>query len=299
MKWNICWMIVPIILSTLACKEPNKQSNYLTISGHIKNASLDSVYVKLNEREKGFALDFDGNFADTVQLNDEGYKTLAIDREEFPVYLIPGDSLHLRVDLNNFEKTFIFDGKGASRNNYLFQKEILVNNWLANEQLYQLSAEEYQANLKDFLFQMKQNLQGNQVDDSFAKIEQKNLYFDEFNMLYAYRDSYAYFNPTKPQLPINFLNFSHFDLDNADDFKQFQSYRSIVAYYLDEQLNQGNAPQDLLRKIKSEPIKYAFLRTLIDQLDPTDASSAIYFKAIQEFCTYQPWLKEAKTKMGE
>lgn len=293
-KW---WLIFPIILCVIACSEPKKENQFVTFSGHIKNAKLDSVYIILNEREKGFALDFDGNFSDTVQLNDEGYKTLSIDREEFSMYLIPGDSLHLRVDLHKFDDTFVFNGTGAARNNYLFLKENLVNNWLANELVFRLDPKEYQENLADFLHHLKLEMAENGVDKSFIKIETKNLYFDECNLLYAYRDSYPYFNPQKTQLPIDFINFSNYNLDHEEDFKQFKSYRNIVTYYLDEQLNRGLSANDILESTKSESIRYAFMRTLIDGLDPADSMSVAYYDAIVKHCKYQPWLDEAKVIM--
>lgn len=300
MRMKNWWMIIPIILCAVACKQNQKESNYVIFSGHIKNASMDSIYVMLNEREKGFALDFDGNFSDTIQLNDEGYKTLAIDREEFPIYLIPGDSLHLRVDINKFDDTFIFHGKGADRNNYLFYKENLVNSWMSNEKLFQLEPEEYRVNLADFTAELKNQLKLNNIDASFQKIEKKNLYFDEFNLLYAYRDSYAFYNPTKPQLPVDFINFSVLNLDQEEDFNQFTSYRSILNYYFDELLNRGSSPTDILSGIKSEKIKYAFIRSLIDDLDEEDeTTSASYFAAIEKFCKYQPWLEEAKAKLAK
>lgn len=282
-----------------SCSEEKKENNYVIFSGHIKNAEFDSVYIILNEREKGFALDFDGNFSDTIQLNDEGYKTFALDREEFTLYLIPGDSLFVSADLKNFDKTYYFKGKGAERNNYLFEKDTLVSSWMANQNLYQLEPEAYRSNITDFSLMLRSLMQDKNLEKSFQKIEQRNIYFDEFNLLYSYRDSYAYLNPTKPQLPVDFINFSRFDLNNSEDYKQFKSYRNIVKYYFDEQLNNGISPDDLYQSIKKEDLKYAFLRTLIDDLNPKEDSAQVYYQTIQKYCKYQPWLKEAKAKMAD
>lgn len=296
MKMKFWIIILPLVLSLFACNSKEK-NNVVVFSGQIKNTSLDSVYVILNEREKGFALDFDGNFSDTIQLNDEGYKTFSIDREEYSLYLIPGDSLFFKTDLRKLEETFHFKGIGAERNNYLFEKDKLINEWFANESLFRLDADQYIQNIEDFTANLRKVMVDYHVDKSFEKIEARNLYFDEFNLLYTYRDSYAYFNPTKTQLPIDFLDFKRFDLDNDNDFKQFKSYRGIVTYFLDEKLNRGESPIDILKNIKSESIKYSFIRALIDDLDPSDEFSAITYQAIQKFCDHQPWLKEAKLIM--
>lgn len=297
MKLKFLGWAILVILSISSCGKKQKDENFIVFTGRVKNASFDSIYINLNNREKGFVLDFDGNFSDTVQLKHEGYKTLAIDREEFPVYLIPGDSLTFNVDLNNVDGTYFFKGKGAERNNYLYEKSLLVNQWMSNERVFRLDPEEYRMNITDFSTELRKLLEEVNPEKSFEKIEIRNIYFDEFNLLYAYRDSFAYLNPTKKQLPVDFLNFSRFNLDNEENFNQFQSYRTIVTYYLDEQLNRGIAPKEILNNIKSENIRYSFIRTLIDGLDPSDPLSTPAYEAIQKFCKYKPWIEEANQKM--
>lgn len=297
MKMKIWGIILPVVIILFSCSETKKETQFVTFSGQIKNASFDSVYLILNQREKGFALDFDGNFSDTVQLNTEGFKTLALDREEFPMYLIPGDSIHLKVDLQKFDQTFYYKGKGAERNNFLYEKEVMLNDWMANEALYRLDPENYIINIADFSNQLRDILKSKGLEKSFETIEKRNIYFNEFQLLYSYRDSYAYFNPTKPQLPVDFIDFKRFDLDNEEDYNQFTSYRNIVNYYLDEQLNSGVDPHQILSHIKAKNIQYGFLRILIDNLDPTDHVSNMYYDAILKYCDYKPWLEEAKTIM--
>lgn len=293
--WGI---FLPLVILLVACQDEKKENNFVTISGQFKNATFDSVYVILNEREKGFALDFDGNFSDTIQLNDEGYKALAVDREEIPLYLMPGDSLSIQADMQRFNQTFYYKGKGADRNNYLYEKDNLFTIWLANDHLYRLAPQDYLDNITDFSMQLRNMLKEKDLEPSFQQIEQRNIYFDEFNMLYIYRDSYAYFNPSQPQLPIDFLDFNRFDLNNEEDFKQFRSYRNIISYYFDEQINRGIDPVSFFATIKSESIQIEFLRTLIQNLNPREATAPKDYKIIQQLCKYPSLLKEAKAKMG-
>jgi hypothetical protein len=297
MKLKVLGWIIPMALVIIACGEKKKEDNFVIFSGQVKNATTDSIYINLNSREKGFALDFDGNFSDTIQIDYEGYKSLAIDREEFPLYLIPNDSLFVKVDLKDVEATYFLKGKGAERNNYLFEKQMFLNQWMANDNVFRLDEDEYRKNITDFSAELRKVLKEKEVEKSFETAEHRNIYFDEFNLLYMFHDSYAYFHPTKPQLPVDFLNFSKFNLDNENNFNQFQSYRTIVAYYLDEQLNRGISPLDILEAIKSENIRYSFIRTLIDNLDPSDASSRIAYEAIQKYCKYKPWIDEANKIM--
>jgi hypothetical protein len=297
MKMKFWGIILPILI-LFSCGEKKKETQFITFSGKIKNATFDSVYLILNEREKGFALDFDGNFSDTVQLNHEGYKVLALDREEIPMYLIPGDSLFLNVDLQKFEQTFYYNGKGSDRNFFLYEKELMVNHWMSNEALFRLNPEEYLQNINDFSNQLRSILKSKGLEKSFETIEQRNIYFNDFQLLYNYRDSYAYFNPTKPQLSVDFIDFKRFDLDNEDDYNQFTSYRNIVTYYFDEQINRGIDPEVILSQVKSKNIKYGFLRILLENLDPNDPTSKMYYEAFVKHCDYKPWMEEAKKIMN-
>lgn len=279
------------------CKT-TKDEKFVQWNGRIANAQNDSVYLLLNNREKAFALDFDGNFQDTMQLVQEGYKTFSVEREEFTVYLIPGDSLILNLDLAEIENNFSFSGKGKNRNNYLIQKQFKTDRFLNDsDRIFHLAPEDFRkacANLhRDFMNDLKQR----DIDPSFITIEEKNLQFDMVNLLYIYKDSYAYFNPDKPQLPVDFLKeVLDIDMDNEDHFSTFTSYRSIVLAALQEKLYQGFSADVLLQTIKSPSIKKAFLQTLVYELNPKDVNSEAIYQAILKHTQSPSLLKEAKKR---
>ena len=300
MKTNKWWRFLPLILITIySCSPSSKKGETIYFGGRIANAQTDSIYVLLNNREKAFALDFDGNFSDTIQLVDEGYKKLSIDREEFTIYLIPGDSLVLNADLNQIENQFKFSGKGENRNNYLVQKSFKTDQFLTNNTaLFQLSPIDFRSKIKTFHDNVFKNLQKLDVNSSFIKTEEQNLNYDFINLLYMYKDTYAYYNPTSQQLPVDFLDeLNKIDLDNDDDYKTYQSYRNIVLTHLQEDLYQGFSADSLLKKIKSPSIKNGFINTLIYELNPNDPNSTAIYETIKKHCNYKPWLDEADKRM--
>ena len=64
MKMKTLWRFLPLILITIYSCSPKKEKGELVyFSGRIANAQTDSIYLLLNNREKAFALDFDGNFS--------------------------------------------------------------------------------------------------------------------------------------------------------------------------------------------------------------------------------------------
>ncbi|WP_313384961.1 hypothetical protein [Chishuiella sp.] len=292
-----CFLL--ILLVNYSCITKNKDQNILYFSGRIANAETDSIYLLLNNREKAFALDFDGNFSDTVRLVDEGYKILSIDRDEYTVYLVPEDSLVLNVDLNKIDTNFSFTGKGNKRNNYLIKKDFETDNFLAdNTELFQLNPQDFRTKITVFHKKIIQELEKSDVNPIFIGKERKNLNYDYINLLYSYKDSYSYFHPESTQLPINFLTeLDKIDLDNDEDFRTFQSYRSLVLTNLQEKLYEGFSAEALLDNIKSSSIKNGFLNSLIYELDAKDPNSKAIYEAILKHCTYQPWLDEAKKRM--
>ena len=300
MKMKKCWSFFLLILITIySCSPKSDQENIVFFGGRTANAQTDSIYILLNNREKAFALDFDGNFSDTLRLSTEGYKMLSIDREEFTLYLIPGDSLNLNADLNQLETHFKFSGKGAEQNNYLVQKSFKTDQFLTNNtQLFQLSPPDFRNELINFHQLVFQSLEKMNLGSTFIKTEKQNLNYDFINLLYMYKDSYAYYNPASQQLPVEFLKeLNEIDLDNEADFTTFFSYRNIVLTHLQEKLYQGFSAESLLQNIKSPSIKNGFLNTLIYELDPKDPNSQVIYETIKKHCRYQPWLDEAAKRM--
>lgn len=294
--------VLPLLLIlNYSCSPKNNKDQVIYFGGRIANAESDSIYLLLNNREKAFALDFDGNFSDTIQLQDEGYKKVSIDREEFTLYLVPGDSLVLDTDLNEIETTFTFTGKGSNRNTYLIGKSFKTDAFLANNnELFRLPPTEFKNKIMSFNDKLLKSLDTKDVSSAFVSKEEKNLQYDYINLLYTYKDSFNYYNPTLEQLPVNFLTeLEKMDLDNDNDYLTYQSYRGIVLTDLQEKLYQGFSADALLQKIKSNAIKNGFLSSLIYELDPKDPNSDAIYNAIKKHCTYQPWLDEAKKRMAK
>ncbi|WP_413533790.1 hypothetical protein [Empedobacter brevis] len=293
------WRFLLLLLIVYSCSPKNEKNDIIYFSGRIANAQTDSIYLLLNNREKAFALDFDGNFSDTLLLVDEGYKTLSIEREEFTIYLVPGDSLILNADLKQLENNFKFAGKGKNRNNYLIEKSFKTDKFLTdNTELFKLAPTDFKNQIKQFHQKVFEHLEKLEVNTSFIKTEETNLDYDFINLLYMYKDSYNYYNPASQQLPDNFLTeLDEIDLDNDEDYRTYQSYRNIVLTNLQEKLYQGFSPDYLLENIKSPSIKNGFLNSLIYELDPKDPNSQTIYQAIQKHCKYQPWLDVADKRM--
>lgn len=74
-------------------------------------------------------LDDNGNFQLSFKLNESVEGELIIDNQMTMLYLVPGDSLFVTMDFNNFDSTLSYTGKGSADNNYMAKEFFLdLNN---------------------------------------------------------------------------------------------------------------------------------------------------------------------------
>ena len=104
------------------------------ISGKVihppKNAKVSISYydnkILTNRIDAGSTqLDGKGNFQISFDLNQSVEGELIIDNQMTMLYLVPGDSLFVTMDFNNFDSTLSYSGKGAADNNYMAKEFFL------------------------------------------------------------------------------------------------------------------------------------------------------------------------------
>lgn len=282
MKFNRFLPLFFLLLFIVSCKK-DPATSFVNFKGHMDNVNIDSVYVMINNREKAFVLDADGNFSDTIQLKHEGYLTFSDGRNELPIYLIPGDDLHLNADYLDYENSIKFTGKGSVRNNFIIEKENKIVALLSNEkEFYSKPASEYQQSVKVHYQNFLQDLEDikSEVEASFYDAEKKNLHYEYLMNLYLYQDAYAYFNNQIPVLSESFTKeINALDLNNEEDFDRFPVYRYLVSYVLDDQLKDDSLT-NVVKNIKSQKIKDVFLLKLVQDINQNSTEAETVYQTI-------------------
>ncbi|MBJ7880381.1 TlpA disulfide reductase family protein [Gelidibacter salicanalis] len=126
-------------LTIVSCKEEPK--NYVTFSGKISNKTGDSLMLRNRTMMKTIALDADGNFSDTLTIDQPevfGFFNGAI---AAPIFLKNGFDMTMNADGENFEETLEFSGSGAEHNNFLIEQMRLEKDLLDQDKLSSLSSE--------------------------------------------------------------------------------------------------------------------------------------------------------------
>lgn len=270
------------ILTIFSCKN-DADSVFVNVSGNLKNVNIDSIYFVINNREKAVALDNDGNFSDTIQLKNEGFFTFSDGRNEFPVYLIPGDHLVINADYLDLENTLKFTGDGEVRNNFLLQKENKIAEYLADEKtFYSREPNDYKSHVKVIYNEFVKDLEAIEpnIGISFFESEKKNLHYDYVLNLLTYKDAYAYFNGKLPDLPSDFKKeIEAIDINNEADYVKYPAYRYLVSNILDERLKSETLPE-IVKTIKSQKVKDQFFVTLIDNINQNSTESELIYQVI-------------------
>ncbi len=130
-------------------QNPRAAKQYTQISGEIRNSSDRSVgitffsdMISFTEELYQVPLDSLHRFSMRFQLNEATQINFEYRGQSLRFYLEPGDDLRLRFDGNNFYRTLIIEGKGATQNYYLQQAHRLHGHWDEANILYEMAQRE-------------------------------------------------------------------------------------------------------------------------------------------------------------
>ena len=123
---NIFLFIVILFLNS--CKE-EVSDNSIFFGGQIINPTSNYLILhKNNSRIDCLLLDSKNRFKKSFNNLTPGIYKLEHIPEYQTIFLEPGDSLWVRVNAAEFKKSIVFSGRGSSKNNFLMDMEINIEN---------------------------------------------------------------------------------------------------------------------------------------------------------------------------
>lgn len=122
---SLSWLLGAIALlsaATSAWSSQHRPSRTI-VRGHLAHAPAgDTVRLWYGSQQVKTPLGASGDFTLVVTgLPHATSASLSYARQRTPLYLSPGDSLHLTLDFARFDETVRYTGRGAAANNYLAQ----------------------------------------------------------------------------------------------------------------------------------------------------------------------------------
>lgn len=205
---------------------------------------LDQVLYQEDTRE--LRINTDGTFELDWELTEPVLGELIYDKKRVPLFLNPGDQLELKVDVNEFDNTLIFNGIGGQKNNYLHRKkrrfgaqeeEMKTKLQYANEVEFTAFMDKAIRERKAFFTNFSQQFK---LGKSFEKIEQADLdYWYAFSMLnYTYEHPLWQGKSAPMRLPDTYYAFLKELPISVEDALPSLNYSYFLSQYVEYQYTQ-------------------------------------------------------------
>ena len=126
-KLKFLKLIIPVIISIflISCSEDNQNDSFF-LGGEIINPSSNYVNFYYNNiKIDSIQLDSQNKFFKKIQDIKPGIYRIEHVPENQNIIVENGDSLWIRVNVEDFKESLTFSGKGSSKNNFLVDMSIL------------------------------------------------------------------------------------------------------------------------------------------------------------------------------
>ncbi len=258
------------------------KSEYAIISGNIKNSSekIIKIFNYNHSFEKDVTLDNSGKFSDTLFITSPGYYFFQSGQPYTSIFLRNGYNLIISTDANEFQKSFIIQGKGEEVNRFSNERSKLRSKLVVDAKAYMVvPLNEFLpkiANTRDSLQLLlnKSGLKGEDYD-----IQKMIIYYDHLFTLNNYRKFYTYHKKTEPILPPDYLKpVRTMNLDDSVAFHFSNDYRLLIGenwrYTQAEALQKDSTAsmilltENYIKGLKSGEIKDQIVSALYKKMNP-------------------------------
>ena len=277
--FEICFLGI-VLLFLNSCKE-KVNDNSIFFGGQIINPTSNYLILhKNNTTIDCLLLDSKNRFKKSFNNLTPGIYKLEHIPEYQTIFLEPGDSLWVRANAAEFKQSIVFSGRGSSKNNFLMDMEINIeneNNFLSSK--YSLESNLFSKIIDSLVLQKKNQWK---LMDSINKLTQFAQKVTMASYVYPYgtrRERYALlrgtnWNTSKDSVYFNyrqFLNLEETDLaffdpyiDYALNFLNEKSLDSSNYYFQIKQKTFFNIKrlQVLENKIKGRELKNNLARAI-------------------------------------
>ena len=291
-----------LILFILSCSKEQKE--YITIAGKIENADFDSVFLVNDHLRKAVVIQ-NGEFSDSLKLNERGYFEFYAGRESTRIFLNPGDSLFIFTDVNEFDEKLNYSGTSSKENNYLAQKYLKEESFSPNPQaFFSLPEKDYKAKITELKSELENLLTKAETGNEFQQLEKKNIQFGYYLQLLQYPMAHEYFTQKKIDLPVDFdEELKNLDLENEADFLKIPNYREFVISQFYEKIEKADSPEktgETIAAIKSQKIRDGIMsELLLYSVESGSPEAEIYNDFIQKYAQDEKLKGKAATAFAK
>ena len=271
------------IICFFSCQEKEKIT---TLSGFITGTDAKEIELEGINFSKKIPLQSNGTFSDTLDLPYEGmYYLLLTDEKSSFVYLENGFNLQIETEDDDFINAMKFNGTGQEENNYMLQKNKVIESKLGNPsdfkdvlKAYAVDEKTFIQTIEDLKISLLNKLESSKIkNQKFVTNEKKEIdilglkYFD----LYAPYHGYATANnefKTSDSFP---KVAADVDMNDEETFKHSYSYRGLIGAVFERVMHdtptEGQTSFDRgmekLQTVKSKMIRSELTKNMLYELN--------------------------------
>lgn len=300
-------MVAIFAMALMVSCKTEKKVDYALLSGKITNPNGPMVVItKDRTKVKQINVAKDGTFKDTIS-NAKGYYTLSDGRESTPIYLENGFDINVTLDTKEFDETITYIGKGEKANNFLAQLFLDGEKLGSAKDLYALEEADFLKKVDAYKENAEKKLK--ELSGDFVALEKKALNYDYIVKLNQYEGYHKYLTKNKEfKVSDNFPDvLKGIDLNNEEDFKNYDSYKQLVSNAFFEKVNKEmtetkKSIQEVavknVKAMKDGAIKNSFVATLASLVRDGSEDSKKVYDAIMELSNDEALKTSLKKRMA-
>ncbi len=227
-----------------------KKADYVFVSGIVLSKADRRVKIvrktpkEGNEDKARFKLDKEKNFEGKIELVDEGYYVLDYKHRKYDIFLTPGDSIYVEINLENKDQPVVFSGTGSGINNYIRQRiKTDYELSLKKRHLFRLDYNEFSDTLKTKRTALLEllddaNMASADFTKSFYDKEKGLLFFDWADDHFEYKKlALKYGSSTFDERMLDY-NTKFIDELNLDDpnLLDIPAYQNLIGQYFNDKV---------------------------------------------------------------
>lgn len=272
-------LLLSIVFTTLFSCAQNERA-YVLFSGQIKNSKETIIEIGNSGRsfQKEIAIDLNGNFKDTLYIDNPGSYFYQIGKAYSTVFLKDGYDLSISIDADDFFRSTKYSGKGSEVNNFNVARGTLNSKLVGDAKTF------FVVPIEDFLLKIKNNkmaflnlLKESDLNEEDNELQTKIIEYDYLLKRNNYDKFYSYHTKEHPELPAGYYDpIKQMDMDDEEAFNNIQSYRILItecwrlhlkdAQKKDPNLSVVSHVESQIKDINSSKIKDLIVSMLFKQM---------------------------------
>jgi len=271
-------LLIVAFTTLFSCAQ--KEKSYVLFSGNIENNKETIIEIGNSGRsfQKEIAIDSNGNFKDTLYIDNPGSYFYQIGKSYSTVFLKDGYNLTLSIDADDFYRSTKYTGKGSEVNNFNVARGTLNSKLVGDAKTF------FVVPIDDFLLKIQKNkvafltlLEESDLSKEDKELQTKIIEYDYLLKRNNYHKFYSYHTKEYPELPAGYYDpIKQMDMDDEEAFNNIKSYRILItecwrlhlkeAQEKDPSISVLSHVENQIKDIKSTKIKDLIVSMLFKQM---------------------------------